>query len=79
MCDLWQQRMNSGDDMAGIIHKVGANVMDLRPGDRVAGLHAPGAPHGSFAEYGVAEAHTTFIVPPSISFERECFPNLVGC
>ncbi|KAL8959430.1 MAG: hypothetical protein Q9193_003710, partial [Seirophora villosa] len=28
--------MNSGDDIAGVVHQVGRNVQEFRPGDRVA-------------------------------------------
>lgn len=74
MVDLWQMSTNPGDDIAGIIYEVGLNVLDLKPGDRVAGLHKAGTPHGSFAEYAVAEANTTFIIPPRTSFEGKLCP-----
>lgn len=44
MVDLWNMTMNSGDDIAGVVHAVGPDVVDFRPGDRVAGLHRAGTP-----------------------------------
>ncbi|KAK1907154.1 hypothetical protein P3342_006342 [Pyrenophora teres f. teres] len=60
---------NSGDDIAGLIHSVGANVYEFKPGDRVASFHKMLTPGGSFAEYAIGHAHTTFHIPHSVSFE----------
>lgn len=60
---------NSGDDIAGIIHSVGKDVYEFRPGDRVAALHEPGKENGSFAEYAVAPDWTTFHIQ-NVSFEE---------
>ncbi|KAL8823977.1 MAG: hypothetical protein Q9191_005395, partial [Dirinaria sp. TL-2023a] len=62
--------LNTGDDIAGVVHTVGSNVVEFKPGDRVAAFHQMMAPHGSFAEYAVAEAHTTFHLPKQTSFEE---------
>ncbi|OIW28137.1 GroES-like protein [Coniochaeta ligniaria NRRL 30616] len=62
--------INQGDDIAGIIEKVGANVTEFKPGDRVAAFHEIMAPHGSYAEYAIAAAHTTFHIPKKTSFEE---------
>ncbi|KAK3664159.1 hypothetical protein LTR22_005124 [Elasticomyces elasticus] len=51
---------NSGDDIAGIVHKVGSAVHNFRPGDRVPALHQLGAPHGSYAEYSLVLDHVVF-------------------
>ncbi|KAL8643970.1 MAG: hypothetical protein Q9226_008007 [Calogaya cf. arnoldii] len=64
-----KQAMNSGDDIAGVVHQVGRNVYEFKPGDRVAAFHQMMAPGGSFAEYGVSWAHTTFHIPNHTSFE----------
>ncbi|KAL2002021.1 hypothetical protein VTN02DRAFT_807 [Thermoascus thermophilus] len=67
----WTGRVvNEGDDIAGIVHQVGKNVTEFKPGDRVAAFHEMGAPGGSYAEYAVAWAHTTFHIPEKTSFEE---------
>lgn len=60
---------NEGDDIAGVVEKVGANVFEFKPGDRVAAFHQMRTPHGSYAEYAVAWQHTTFHIPATTSFE----------
>ncbi|KAF9729385.1 hypothetical protein PMIN06_011073 [Paraphaeosphaeria minitans] len=62
--------INQGDDMAGIVHRVGSNVFEFRPGDRVVALHQIQSPHGAYAEYAVASAATTAHLAPAISFEE---------
>lgn len=62
--------INQGDDIAGIVHSVGTDVSEYQPGDRVAAFHRMFTPHGSYAEYAVAPATTTFKLPPNISFEE---------
>ncbi|KAK9235619.1 chaperonin 10-like protein [Lipomyces kononenkoae] len=61
---------NSGDDIAGTIVSVGKSVLDFKPGDRVAAFHKMGASHGSFAEYSIAYAYTTFHIPAWVTFEE---------
>ncbi|ORY70241.1 chaperonin 10-like protein [Pseudomassariella vexata] len=61
--------LNQGDDIAGIVHKVGDAVYEFKPGDRVAAFHEMMTPGGSYAEYAVAPAHTTFHIPKETSFE----------
>lgn len=63
--------INQGDDIAGVVDKVGANVTEFKPGDRVAAFHEMMTPHGSYAEYAIAWAHTTFHIPKKTSFEGE--------
>lgn len=41
----------------------------FQPGQRVAAFHRMAQPHGSFAEYAIAPASTTFGIPDSTSFE----------
>merc|ERR1712014_476395 len=53
---------NQGDDIAG--------VTEFKKGDRVAAFHEMLQPHGSYAEYAVAWAHTTFFLPEKTSFEE---------
>ncbi|KAI9845782.1 MAG: hypothetical protein M1838_001543 [Thelocarpon superellum] len=64
--------VNSGDDMAGTIHSMGANVVatgELHIGDRVAAFHPMLTPGGAYAEFAVAPAHTVFIIPGHVTFE----------
>ena len=61
--------LNSGDDIAGLVHSVGANVVEFKPGDRVAAFHQMMAPSGSFAEYAVSFDHATFHIPKKTTFE----------
>ena len=64
-----KKSLNSGDDIAGVIERVGDNVTEFKPGDRVASFHEMEAPYGSFAEYAVSWAATTFHLPAHTSFE----------
>ena len=61
---------NSGDDIAGTVVEVGAEVFEFRPGDRVAAFHKMRTPGGAFAEYAIAPASTTFHLPRSVSFDE---------
>lgn len=62
--------LNQGDDIAGIVHSVGSNVTEFHPGDRVASFHEMLSPHGSYGEYAVSLAATTFHIPQHVSFEE---------
>ena len=64
-----QNNTNTGDDIAGIVQSVGSSVHEFKPGDRVASLHKLKTPHGSYAEYALGEEHSTFFLPPHVSFE----------
>jgi NADPH2:quinone reductase len=70
--------INQGDDIAGIVHSVGANVSNFKPGDRVSSFHEMLTPHGSFAEYAVGLEATTFHIPPTVSFEEAATIPLAG-
>lgn len=66
----WTGRsINEGDDVAGVVVRVGAKVSEFRPGDRVAAFHEMSTPHGSYGEYAVAWPHTTIRIPATTSFE----------
>ena len=67
---MMKKEHNSGDDIAGTVHAVGENVTEFRAGDRVAAFHRMREPHGSFAEYALAPAITTFHIPSKTSFEE---------
>ena len=61
--------LNTGDDIAGVVHSVGSNVFEFKPGDRVAAFHEMMAPFGSYAEYAVSWDHATFHIPKKTTFE----------
>jgi len=63
---------NQGDDIAGTIHELGQDTsgFGLKVGDRVAAFHEMGKPGGSYAEYGISWATTTFPLPDKTSFEE---------
>ncbi len=61
---------NSGDDIAGIVHAVGKDVYEFKPGDRVAALHQSFTSDGAYAEFAVAPDWTTFHLPHNTSFEE---------
>lgn len=65
------ENTNQGDDISGIVHEVGENVVEFKKGDRVAAFHEMMMPGGSYAEYAVSWKHTTFFLPKDISFERK--------
>ncbi|KAH8596639.1 chaperonin 10-like protein [Bisporella sp. PMI_857] len=69
--------MNSGDDVAGIVHEVGDNVTKFRVGDQVAAFHPMMTPGGAYAEYALAPQHTTFKIPSSVSFESAATMPLI--
>lgn len=79
---LWgakDQPKNHGDDIAGYIDAVAGDVTGFKKGDRVAAFHEIMAAHGSWAEYAIAWAYTTFHVPDHTSFEgRHVFRPLCG-
>jgi NADPH2:quinone reductase len=48
----------------------GLTTARFKKGDRVAAFHVMCEPHGSYAEYAIAPAHTTFHIPHRTSFEE---------
>ena len=73
--------LNSGDDIAGIVYDLGTAVKatgDFHIGDRVAAFHQMLGPGGAYAEYALAPAHTTFIIPDRTSFEEAATIPLVS-
>ncbi|KAI0347681.1 GroES-like protein [Trametopsis cervina] len=62
-----------GNDVAGVIVKVGEGVSEYKGGERVAAFTKmrTGEPkYGAYAEYSVAPASTTFAIPDTTSFEE---------
>lgn len=78
MPEMSKTAQNSGDDIAGIVHAVGANVYEFKPGDRVAAFHEMMKPGGSFAEYAVAWQYMTTHIPNNTSFEEASTIPLAG-
>lgn len=69
LAEMINLTQNAGDDIAGVVHQVGANVTEFRPGDRVFAFHEMATPGGSYAEYALAWQHTTAHIPRDVSFE----------
>ncbi|KAL5498915.1 hypothetical protein ACEPAH_1433 [Sanghuangporus vaninii] len=71
-----------GNDVAGIIVKVGEGVTEYKGGERVAAFSIMGSgdnKYGAYAQYTVAPAATTFPIPESTSFEEAAtLPLAVG-
>ena len=68
--------LNSGDDLAGVIHSIGSEVAktaEWRVGDRVAAFHPMGTEHGAYAEFAVSHASTVVRLPLGIDFEGKEF------
>jgi len=63
-----------GNEGAGVVEKVGAEVKDVKPGDRVA--YAMTA--GSYAELAVAPAWRLVPIPEGVSFEAAAAAMLQG-
>jgi NADPH:quinone reductase-like Zn-dependent oxidoreductase len=63
-----------GMDLAGVVDRVGAEVTDLKPGDRVFGV----CDTGSFAEYAVAKASRLERMPDNLSFEQAAAAAVSG-
>ncbi|KAJ6171151.1 hypothetical protein N7470_000218 [Penicillium chermesinum] len=61
---------NQGDDIAGYIEAVGDDVVGFKKGDKVAAFHEMRTPFGSYGEYAIAYAYTTFHIPEKTSFEE---------
>ena len=55
----------AGTDAAGEVHAVGEGVTDFKPGDRVMARAK-----GAFAEYAVADAALTSLMPERLSWEQ---------
>ncbi|GAM88518.1 hypothetical protein ANO11243_065510 [Dothideomycetidae sp. 11243] len=66
------KEFNEGDDIAGTVHEIGpdAAAYGFKVGDRVAAFHEMRTGGGSYAEYAVAHAYTTFHLPEQTSFEE---------
>jgi len=55
-----------GLEGAGVVEAVGADVKNVKPGDRVAYVHEP----GSYAEQSLVKAEHLILLPPDLSFEQ---------
>lgn len=67
--------LNSGDDLAGIVHAIGDDVAktgEWKLGDRVAAFHPMMTEHGAYAEFAVAPAETVIRLSEGVGFEGMC-------
>lgn len=71
------QRINQGDDFAGVVTQVGSDVKNFRAGDRIAALHQPGTSGGSFAESAVSYDFATVHLPDAMGFPEAATLPLV--
>ncbi|TGO40187.1 hypothetical protein BHYA_0041g00540 [Botrytis hyacinthi] len=76
-----KKTLNSGDDVAGVVHSIGTNAQTMNeysPGDRIAAFRPMMEPHGAYAEYAVVPIHTVMKLPDAIAFEGsvECHHDL---
>lgn len=62
---------NQGDDIAGVVRKIGSAVINFKPGDRVAAYHdMRRRVGGAYAHYAIAPEHATFHLPSHVNFEQ---------
>jgi NADPH:quinone reductase len=73
----WTYPHTLGADGAGLVDKVGSDVKDFKPGDRVYGLFDIARP-GSFAEYAVTSASALAMMPAKSSFEEAAAIPVAG-
>src|SRR5262245_21897264 len=55
-----------GSEVAGVVDAVGEGVASFREGDRVQAMAAG----GTYAEYSIAPAAKSFLIPETMSFEQ---------
>jgi NADPH:quinone reductase len=53
-----------------VVESVGEGVTEFKAGDRVGAFHQMVTPGGSYAEYAIAWAYTTFHIPEKTTFEE---------
>jgi NADPH:quinone reductase-like Zn-dependent oxidoreductase len=73
----WSYPHTLGADGAGIVDKVGPDVKEFKPGDRVYGLFDIAQP-GSFAEYAVTSECALARMPAKSSFEEAAAIPVAG-
>lgn len=61
-----------------MVHSVGSDVTEFRPGDRVASFHEMLTPNGSYGEYAMGHLDTTFHIPKHVSFDEAATIPLAG-
>jgi NADPH:quinone reductase len=64
-----------GKEGSGIVSKIGDQVKDIKPGDRVAFCASK---TGSYAEYAVVSQDQTVVIPTTLSFEMAAATMLQG-
>ena len=53
-------RIKKDDDIVGVVHSVGSEVVEFRADNRIAAFHRMWQPGGNYAEYAVNSSHATF-------------------
>jgi predicted dehydrogenase/threonine dehydrogenase-like Zn-dependent dehydrogenase len=69
------QALNLGYSAAGLVEELGAGVLDLNPGQRVA---IAGAGYASHAEMNFVPQNLTAIIPENVSFEQAAYATVAA-
>lgn len=68
-----------GKDAAGVVEKVGTDVINFRPGDEVIGFYTGSEPHGTFAEFIPMTENMLALKPTTLDFMQAAALAVAGC